>query len=336
MVNRHYKNFRADDRSFFSLIKKEIHQQAASAGFDEIRVGKIDIIIAEITSNLSKYAKGGQLIAGMGHDTVGEYFDLIGVDEGPGIPDLSRVVSDGYSSTGSLGHGLGSIKRLSDQFDIYSMRDWGTIVLSRVYKNDLTRVRKKKIDCEGLNVPKSGETVSGDGFFISDNSETWRILIADGLGHGEGAHLAVEMAGEAFAQCRENSPTEIIRHIHERIRKSRGIVGVVIVFDKKSSRWTIAGVGNISIKWMGHNISRTYISYNGIIGFKIPGSINDQELSQEEFYEFIACSDGIRSRWDLARFPALGVHHGMIIASVLLKEFARGTDDTSVIVCKTV
>ena len=67
-----------------------------------------------------------------------------------------------------------------------------------------------------------------------------------------------------------------------------------------------------------------------------PGSINDQQLSQEEFHQFIACSDGVRSRWDLGRFPGIGAHHGMIIASAIYKEFARGTDDTSIIVCKSV
>ncbi|HXB93916.1 MAG TPA: hypothetical protein VNU70_02120 [Puia sp.] len=336
MVSRHYKSFRADDRSFFSLIKKDIHHQVAAASFDETRAGKIDIIVAELTSNLGKYANGGQLLAGQGSDALGEYFEIISVDKGPGIPDVSRVLSDGYSSIGSLGHGLGSIKRLSDQFDLYSVRDWGTLLVSRVYRNELSQNRKKKIDCQGLNIPKSGESVSGDGFFTRDTPVSWSILVADGLGHGEAAHLAVEQAGAAFAECPEESPTETIRFIHERIRKTRGVVGVVIILDKKTARWKIAGVGNISIKWMGNNTGRTYISYNGIIGYNIPGSINDQELSREDFNQFIACSDGIRSRWDLGRFPGIGAHHGMIIASAIFKEFARGTDDASIIVCKSV
>ena len=75
--------------------------------------------------------------------------------------------------------------------------------------------------------------------------------MADGLGHGAGAHAAVEAAGAAFAECPEESPTETIRFIHGRIRKSRGIVAVVIILDKDTGRWTIAGVGNISVKWIG-------------------------------------------------------------------------------------
>ncbi|HMI62426.1 MAG TPA: hypothetical protein VK518_16025 [Puia sp.] len=64
--------------------------------------------------------------------------------------------------------------------------------------------------------------------------------------------------------------------------------------------------------------------------------MNEQLLAQEEFPQFIACSDDIKSRWDIAKFPMLMQHDGMIIASALYKEFSRGTDDTSVLVCKSV
>jgi anti-sigma regulatory factor (Ser/Thr protein kinase) len=335
MAKTHYRSFRADDRSFFSLIKKDIHQIVLSAGFDEGRAGKVDIIVSELTSNLSKYADGGRVLAGMSSNINGEYFEVISLDDGPGIADLNRVLSDGYSSTGSLGHGLGSIRRLSDQSDLYSLKDWGTIVTARIYKNEPGN-RKKGLDCQGLNVPKPGEQVSGDGFCIRETPAGFRLLMADGLGHGPEAHAAVEKACEAFSGCSETSPTDSIRFIHDRIRKTRGVVGLVVFFDKAAGKWSIAGVGNIAARWTGYNNSRTYVSYNGIIGFTIPGTMNDQVLSQEEFNQFIACSDGIKSRWDLAKFPGIGHHDGMIIASAIYKEFVRGNDDTSVIVCKSV
>lgn len=307
----------------------------AGAGFDETRAGKVDIIVAELTSNLGKYADGGRILAGTGKDATGDYFEIVSLDNGPGIADPGRVLSDGYSSTGTLGHGLGSIRRLSDRSDLYSLRGWGTILTARVYKNEPEN-KKKGLDCQGLNVPKPGEQVSGDGCCIQETPEGFRLLIADGLGHGPEAHAAVEKACEAFLLCPETSSTETIRYIHERIRKTRGIVGLVVIFNKAASQWRIVGVGNIAARWMGYNNSRSYVSYNGIIGFNIPGTINDQVLSQEEFNQFIACSDGIKSRWDLAKFPGIGHHDGMIIASAIYKEFVRGNDDASVIVCKSV
>jgi anti-sigma regulatory factor (Ser/Thr protein kinase) len=337
MVSPNFKSFRADDRSYFALIKREIRHQLIAAGFDETKTGKVDLIVSEVTSNMAKYSNGAQLLACIGRDGAGDYFELVGLDEGPGIPDTKRVLVDGYSSTGSLGHGLGSIRRLSDLFDLYSVKDWGTILVSRVYKDDLPRNRKKTLDCQGINIPKMGETVSGDGFCYEESPDGFRVLIADGLGHGTNAHLAVEKACEAFAACPEKeSPTETIRYLHEQIRKTRGVVGLVVTFNRQSGVWKMAGVGNISARWLGYNNSRSYVSYNGIIGFNIPGTMNDQQVEQEEFQQFIACSDGIRSRWDLSRFPAITQHHGMIVAAAIYKEYLRGSDDASVIVCKSV
>ncbi|HEY4335243.1 MAG TPA: serine/threonine protein kinase [Puia sp.] len=336
MVNTQHKVFRADDRSYFSLIKKDIHSLATSVAFDEQKVGKIDIVVSELTSNLSKYAKGGDILAGVGEDHHGVYLEIICTDSGPGIADLSRMLSDGYSSTSTLGHGLGSVKRLSDTFDMFSLKDFGTIVLSRIYRDDLPRFRRKQLECQGVNIPKTGELLSGDGYCLVEQKDGFRLLIADGLGHGPHAHEAVKKAAEAFQACGEESPTEILRFIHSSIRKTRGIVGTVVRYDAPSRKWTIAGVGNISVKWLSPTNTRNHICYNGIIGYNIPGSMNDQLVSQEEFPQFVACSDGIRSRWDFARFPTVLQHHGTIIATALYKEFARGTDDSSVIVCKSV
>lgn len=336
MVNTQHRNLRADDRSYFSLIKKDIHSQASAAGFDDTRVGKIDIVVSELTSNLNKYGKGGELLAGVGEDLSGTFLEIICIDNGPGIADLGRVLSDGYSSTATLGHGLGSVKRLSDVFDIFSQKDFGTIVLSRFYLAELPAFRKKRLDCQGVNIPKNGEKVSGDGYCLVELKDGFRLLVADGLGHGPEAHGAVKKAAEAFLVCEEESPTETIRFIHNAIRKTRGIVASIIRYEASTRHWKIVGVGNIAVKWLAPTNSRNHVPYNGIIGYNIPGSMNDQLVSQDEFPQFIACSDGIRSRWDLTKFPALNQHHGTIIAMALYKEFARGTDDSSVIVCKSV
>ena len=62
MVSRTHAVFKADDRSYFAILKKEIHAIALSAGFIEHKIGEIDIIVAEMVSNLVKHAGGGQLL----------------------------------------------------------------------------------------------------------------------------------------------------------------------------------------------------------------------------------------------------------------------------------
>ena len=49
-------------------------------------------------------------------------------DSGPGIPDVSRAMRDGYSTYRGLGLGLPGARRLMDEFDIVSEIGKGTTV----------------------------------------------------------------------------------------------------------------------------------------------------------------------------------------------------------------
>ena len=333
MDNSCHTSFRADDRSFFSLIKKDVHKIVLEAGFSQAKVSEIDIIVAELTSNLSKHASGGELLLHIGKKYDKKFVELICLDDGPGISDLGKVLLDGYSSTSTLGHGLGSIKRLSDEFDIYSLKDWGTIVLSRLYEEELP-YRRKQYDFNIINVPKSGEKLSGDGYYFTPLKNGFKILLADGLGHGPEAHKAVKEACIAFNLCTEEGPADTIRFLHNSIRKTRGMVATVVFYNTHQQQWTVAGVGNVALKWMNWNNNKNHVSYNGIIGHNIPNTLNEAVVSKEEFSQFIACSDGIRSKWDLSKFPSILRYDGTIIAAAIYKEFSRKTDDTSVMFCK--
>ncbi len=48
-------------------------------------------------------------------------------DQGPGIPDLGRAMTDGYTTGSGLGLGLSGAKRLSNEFDIVSSPGRGTV-----------------------------------------------------------------------------------------------------------------------------------------------------------------------------------------------------------------
>ncbi len=49
-------------------------------------------------------------------------------DEGPGIPDLTLALADGWSSGSGLGLGLSGARRLVDQFDLDTEVGRGTVV----------------------------------------------------------------------------------------------------------------------------------------------------------------------------------------------------------------
>ena len=57
--------------------------------------------------------------------------EVIAVDGGPGIPDVSRAMQAGYSTSGGLGLGLAGVSRLMDEVEIVSRVGTGTTVTSR-------------------------------------------------------------------------------------------------------------------------------------------------------------------------------------------------------------
>lgn len=334
MVNATHTRFIASDRSYYAIIKKDAHSMAVSAGFDSKRIAEMDIVIAEMTSNLYKYANDGELLIGHFHNQQEEYLEIICIDNGPGVSEPGRMLSDGFSTTNTLGHGLGSIKRLSDNFDIYSQKGWGTIVLSRIYKESPKRKDRKAITLNAVVIAKPGEAVSGDGCYLKNSDNLLKFIVADGLGHGHEANLAVNEAINSFKICPYDSPCDIIRYLHQDVRKTRGLVATIGVIDIEKSLIKIAGVGNISARLSGPVSSKAHLAYNGIIGHNIPNTMNDQLLSFSEFNQLILCSDGMRSRWDLSKIMGINRCDPSIQAAAIYKDFGRQTDDMSAVIIK--
>ncbi|RZM28474.1 MAG: serine/threonine protein kinase [Pedobacter sp.] len=334
MVDATHISFPADDRSYFSLIKKEIHRRAADVGIIPSRIAELDLIVAEMTSNLFKYSDGGELLFGVFPNAGSPYVEVISIDNGPGMINPNRMMQDGVSTSDTLGHGFGSMKRLSDVLEVYSQIGWGTIVLSRVYSNPANKKDKRKVVLNPIVVYKPGEKTSGDGFVSKSNENYTKIMLADGLGHGPEANLAVNEAAAAFKVFPDTSPTETLRFIHSSIKKTRGAVITIVNFEHSTKIWTVAGVGNIAGRFAGPVNFKNHMSYNGIVGHNIPGSMNDQSYSGNEFNQVMLCSDGIKTRIDMARYPMMYKYDSTILAAAIYKDHARRTDDMSVVIAK--
>ncbi|UYQ92645.1 ATP-binding protein [Chitinophaga horti] len=327
--------FNASDRSYFAILKKEIHAIAAAAGFTAKKLAEIDIIVAELVSNLGKHAVSGELFVKVREEENINGLEITTIDMGPGMSDVNRLMTDGVSTKGTLGHGLGTIKRMSDVFQVYSSKGWGTVMYCVIYTKALPqRVKQKKTEIRSLVVPKPGETFCGDGFYYKESSDHLKLFLSDGLGHGKEAQAATDAAIEAFKVCPYDSPLDNLRFIHTSVKRTRGLVGTVIHFDKNDRRLRICGIGNIQTRIQGPNGTRNYIGYNGIIGMNIPNTISDQEIVYEKGQVIMMCSDGIKSRWDVMKYPGILRNDLSLAAAALFHDFARNTDDMSIAVCK--
>jgi anti-sigma regulatory factor (Ser/Thr protein kinase) len=104
---------------------------ADEQGFSQVRRGELAIVVSELCSNLCRHATQGAVLL---RPLPGPGVEVIALDRGPGMADVSACLRDGYSTAGSAGIGLGAVVRLSAEFDIYSQPS-GTVVLARLFRD---------------------------------------------------------------------------------------------------------------------------------------------------------------------------------------------------------
>ena len=114
------------------------------------------------------------------------------------------------------------------------------------------------------------------------------------------------------------------------------MVANVVVYDLKSLTWSSAGIGNIAARWMSPTALKHHMSYNGIVGHNIPGSMSDQHYSSSDYNQLILCSDGYKTRWDLVKYPMIQKCDPAVLCAALYKDQARRTDDMSIIIIKLI
>jgi anti-sigma regulatory factor (Ser/Thr protein kinase) len=336
-MDKPFTSYRIEERSYVSYIKREIHTEASHCHFSETRVGEIDIIVSEVCSNLIKHAGGGDVLYRISDVSEQESrFEIVCIDKGPGMADVPKMMKDGTSTTKTLGHGLGAIERLSTFSQVYSIPGWGTIVYALVSTEEKKYAAKNglELDFRTLSVNKPRETVCGDGYRVKRTGQEVQIFFGDGLGHGEHAKEAVDRAGNFFMGYEERDPVSILRMIHEHVRRTRGLVGTVAIGDLKTNEWRICGVGNILTRLYSGVTYKNYMSYNGALGLNVPNSMKESIYRIEKNQHLIMCSDGIRSRWDLNKYPSIFKYDCTLLAAALYSDFNRGNDDSSILVAK--
>lgn len=300
-------------------------------GASEHQADRIGIIATELASNMRKHAGHGTLIAQTFDDREGYGFELLAFDEGPGMGDVSKCLTDGYSSTASAGIGLGAVKRFADTFGICSWPEKGTAIVARVRLRDVADEPSFLVGSMVANYP--GEEVCGDAFAVRQSASSCVGLLADGSGHGELAQEAAARAVQIFSRKHAASPDAICTDIHDNLRTTRGAAIGVAEIDLGKGQVAYSGVGNISAALICQGAVRRMVSQNGTAGH-VASRISVFYYPCDQQPCVVLHSDGLSSRWNFDRYPGLAAAHPGLIASILFRDFRRGRDDATVVVMR--
>src|SRR5579872_6379426 len=74
---------------------------------------------------------GGEVVLAGINQASGPMARILALDRGAGIANMAQAMADGYSTSGTMGGGLGAMKRIAMGLDIFSNKS-GTIVMLEV------------------------------------------------------------------------------------------------------------------------------------------------------------------------------------------------------------
>lgn len=318
-----------DDVSSIAVARQVAREGARAVGRSEDAAEQVALAASELATNICRHADRGELLV-LPH---GDSLALVAVDDGPGIADLEACLVDGYSTAGTLGAGLGTVRRLAGTFDGFSEPGRGTVIAATFGPVPAG------LDVGGIDFPMRGEADNGDSWSVVRRGSRVVALLADGLGHGGGAALASRSAVRGLSELADLAPGPLVELLHARLRGSRGAALTVCSTDLASLTgggpvaW--AGLGNVSLVLLEPDgTTRRTLTTHGTAGVGRTGTVRQQTAVIPAGSLLVLHSDGLSGRWDFADRPALLRHSALVVAAVLLREHERGSDDLAVLVLR--
>lgn len=294
---------------------------ARDAGVGQALLDRLTLVVQEMARNLVLHASGGEMLYFQDDD----HLQLLAVDRGPGMQDVARCLSDSFSTAGTMGAGLGAIRRQADTFDLYSVPGQGTVLFAGFDLHE----RNDPLQVAGISTPYPGEESCGDTWARKGN----RLMVCDGLGHGHAASLVATRAREIFLQHDLNLPQEtLLERMHHALASTRGGAVALAEVLPQQAEVRFCAMGNI-LGVLDDGRSRSMVSGNGTVGYRI-GRIKSFSYPWSPSTVLLMASDGIGTRFNLGAYPGLASRHPAVIAGVLQRDFRRHNDDATLVVLK--
>lgn len=318
------------------LLRSRLRAVARRMGYGDGARGRMELVASELASNQAKFAGGTGVMQLWEVSLPHPALDVFALDFGPGIEDVRLALEDGYTTAGTMGRGLGTVRRMADEFAIYSVprreiggQAWhGVAVWARFH---LRRVHPPE-PAVGLYVRPLGDAEhNGDLVRLSWVGRRLRWLHVDALGHGPEAARTAGGA-DGVLDCAE-SPEEAIASLDGRLTGTRGAVAVAGEVELDAGHVRVCGVGDIA-GWLVLNGERRTLGFApGILGHA-HRRLECHHMRFPAQAVLMTASDGIRAGWGLGAFPGLWRLHPQLIAFFLGEVVGRPGDDRSLLVLR--
>jgi anti-sigma regulatory factor (Ser/Thr protein kinase) len=325
-----------NEPSHVGQVRRAIQDLASRIELGEEVAARCALVATELSTNLLKHSgSGGQILFGAPIQAPGELpcIEILSIDKGRGITNISKAFNDGYSTAGSPGTGLGAIQRTSDALEIYSAEKVGTVISAQVRARD-SSVKVASPRIRSICVPLAGYEISGDYSLVIRIGEIVYLILSDGLGHGAEAAEASHVAAKVFRRYATAELSDLMGRIHQALTKTRGAAVALASFNTVTRKLKYVAVGNIDARICSDDQSRGCVTLNGTAGLQMP-RIVEFEYDVEPGSAIIMHTDGLSSRWNLRNYLGLSLQTPGVIAGVLYRDFARKRDDATILVFST-
>ncbi|WP_433723812.1 SpoIIE family protein phosphatase [Actinoplanes sp. CA-051413] len=322
--------FRVEAAGTAAAVRRAAERLATELGMPPARIADLAIVATETASNLVKHADEGTLLLRAVRVPGRAGVEILALDRGPGMTDITRAIGDGHSTAGTLGIGLGAIVRQSSWSDLHSVPGRGTVMALQVWSGETP----PQSWAAGLIRALAGEPVSGDGFAVREADGRRQVLVCDGLGHGRLAHAATQEAVRVFADAPAAPPAAVVEALHRKLSHTRGAALAVAELDPDAGLVRYAGLGNIAGTVLNPDGSRRgMVSLPGIAGHQ-RRQIREYDYPLPAGGIVLMHSDGVVDRWKAADYPGLLSHSPQVIAATVLRDAGTRRDDAGVLVAR--
>jgi len=185
--------------------------------------------------------------------------------------------------------------------------------------------------------PLPGQTASGDLHLVKPLSKGVLLAAVDGLGHGDEATVAAQLAVTTLERNAEEPILSLFNRCHEALRQTRGVVLTLASLHPREATLSWLGVGNVEGRLLRADPktnpqSESVLLRGGVVGYQLPALRTSVEpISPGDLLIF--ATDGIRAGF--AQGLALGDPPQQIADGILARHL-KGNDDALVLVARII